>query len=266
MNRTWILLFISTIFNFMHAQTIDTLVTVGNHKLHFTIIKGKGTPILFESGNGDDGNVWQSITNEIHKKTKATIITYDRAGLGKSEIDTTKISFQNEVKDLEIALKKLGYSKKIYLVCHSFGGYYASYFVYRNPKKVKGVVCIDTATPCFFTKKWSDEFIQTISEEDWEMIKYYKPGLFYVLKNFSLTAEFMQDKFLNSTTPVTMIRAENIQPMIREDEKEKWLNCCKEFGTMPNHNFVIATNADHKVWEKNPTIVIEEIVKMYKKM
>ena len=34
---------------------------------------------------------------------------------------------------------------------------------------------------------------------------------------------------------------------------------------MPNHNFVIAKNADHKVWERNPAIVIEEIVKLYKK-
>ena len=97
------------------------------------------------------------------------------------------------------------------------------------------------------------------------MIKQYKPGLFYALNSFSNTAEFMQDKFLSSKTPVTMIMAENIQPMIKEDEKEKWINCCKELGTMPNHNFVIAKNADHKVWERNPTIVIEEIVKLYKK-
>jgi len=266
MNRIILLLFYLTAYNFGQAQTIDTLLNVGNHKLHFNIIKGKGTPILFEAGNGDDGAVWQSIINEIHKQTKATIITYDRAGLGKSEIDTTKISFQNEVKDLEIVLKKLGYSKKIFIVCHSFGGYYASLFTYQNPKKVKGVVCIDIATPCFFTKKWSDEFIQTIKEEDWKMIKQYKPGLYYVLKNFSNTAVFMQDKFLNSKTPVTMIMAENIQPMVREDEKEKWINCCKELGTMHNHNFVIAKNADHKVWEKNPTIVIDEIVKLYKKV
>jgi len=54
--------------------------------------------------------------------------------------------------------------------------------------------------------------------------------------------------------------------MVREDEKEKWINCCKELGTMHNHNFVIAKNADHKVWEKNPTIVIDEIVKLYKKV
>lgn len=266
MNRLILVLFCLTIYNFGQAQTIDTLINVGNHKLHFNIIKGKGTPILFEAGNGDDGSVWQSITNETHKQTKATIITYDRAGLGKSEVDTTKISFQNEIKDLETALKKLGVSKKVFIVCHSFGGYYASLFTYQNLKKVKGVVCIDIATPCFFTKKWSDEFIQTIKEEDWKMIKQYKPGLFYTLKNFSNTAEFMQDKFLNSKTPVTMIMAENIQPMIRENEKEKWINCCKELGRMPNHNFVITKNADHKVWEKNPTIVIEEIVKLYKKV
>lgn len=84
------------IFNLAEAQTIDTLIDVGGHKLHFNIIKGKGTPILFESGNGDDGSVWQPILDNIYKATNATLITYDRAGLGKSEIDTNKISFLNK--------------------------------------------------------------------------------------------------------------------------------------------------------------------------
>lgn len=264
MKTIFLLFFCITVYNFGQAQTIDTLINVGNHKLHFNIIKGNGTPILFEAGNGDDGAVWQSLTNEIYKQTKATIITYDRAGLGKSEIDTTTISFQNEVRDLEIALKKLGYFENIFIVCHSFGGYYASLFSFRNLKKVKGVVCIDIATPCFFTKKWSDAFVQTINVEDWKLIKQYKPGLFYVLKKFSSTAEWMQDKFLNSKTPVTMIMAENVQSMINKNEMENWINCCKEFGTMPNHNFIIAKNADHKVWIKNPNIVIDEILKLYK--
>ena len=118
-----------TIFNVGQAQTIDTLIDVGGHKLHFNILKGKGIPILFEAGNGDDGSVWQPILNDLFKATNATIITYDRAGLGKSEIDTIKISFKNEVKDLETALQKLGFSKKIFIVCHSFGGYYTSLFL-----------------------------------------------------------------------------------------------------------------------------------------
>lgn len=266
MNKIILLLICLTIYIFGQAQTIDTLIDVGGHKLHFNIIKGKGTPILFEAGNGDDAGVWQSIPNDIHKQTHATVITYDRAGLGNSEIDTTRISFQNEVKNLEMALKKLGYSKKIFIVCHSFGGYYASLFTYQNIKKVKGVVCIDIATPCFFTKKWSDEFVQSIKEEDWKMIKQYKIGLFYVLSNFSNTAVFMQDKFFTSKTPVTMIMAENIQSMIKEEEREKWIDCCRNLGTMSKHNFVVAKNADHKIWEKNPTVVIDEILKLYRKV
>jgi hypothetical protein len=266
MKRILSLLFCLTIFTVGQAQIIDTLLNVGGHKLHFNIIKGEGTPILFESGNGDDGSVWQPILNDIHKATAATLITYDRAGLGKSEIDTAKISFQNEIKDLEIALKKLGFPKKIFIVCHSFGGYYASLFTYRNIKKIKGVVCIDIATPCFFTKDWSELFLKTIKTDDWEMIKKYKPGLYYVLSNLTATSIYMEDKFLNSKTPVTMIIAENIQPMIKEDEKEKWINCSKSFGTMPNHSYVVAKNADHKVWEKNPKVVIDEIVKLYRKV
>lgn len=254
------------IFNLAKAQTIDTLIDVGGHKLHFNILKGKGTPILFEAGNGDDGSVWQPILVDIHKETNATLITYDRAGLGKSEIDTNKISFMNEIKDLELALKKLGYSKKIFIVCHSFGGYYASLFTYQNIKKVKGVVCIDIATPCFFTKKWSDNFVKSIKSEDWEMIKKYKLGLYYVLSNLTATSIYMTDKFLTSKTPTTIITAENIQPMIKENEKEKWINCSKSFGIMQNHRYVVAKNADHKIWDKNPKVVIEEVVNLYKQV
>lgn len=266
MKRFFLILYCFANFSLGKAQTIDTLISVGNHKLHFNIIMGKGMPILFEAGNGDDATVWQSIVTQVYNQTNATIITYDRAGLGKSEIDTATISFQNEVNNLETALNKLGFSQQLFIVCHSFGGYYASLFTYQNIKKVKGVVCIDIATPCFFTKNWSDEFIKTINDQDWNMIKQYKPGLYYVLKSFTKTAVFMADKFFNSSTPVTMIMAENIQPMIKNEERAKWIDCCKSFGTMPNHNFIMAKNADHKVWEKNPNVVINELVKLYNKV
>lgn len=67
------------------SQTIDTLVDVGNHKLHFNIIKGTGIPILFEAGGGSDGTVWNSILKPIAEITGATLITYDREGFGKAQ-------------------------------------------------------------------------------------------------------------------------------------------------------------------------------------
>ncbi len=115
-------------WNKAQSQTIDTLIDVGDHYLHFKIVKGNGTPILFESGNGDDGSVWEDILEPIQDSTGATLITYDRAGLGKSEIDTMSINFKQEIKDLKYALKKLGFNKDLFIVSHSFGGFYSTLF------------------------------------------------------------------------------------------------------------------------------------------
>jgi pimeloyl-ACP methyl ester carboxylesterase len=114
MKQIFTILFTIILFHFGQAQTIDTLINVGSHKLHFNIMKGKGIPILFESGNGDDGSAWKPILQKIYDETGATLITYDRAGLGQSDIDTTTISFKQEIKDLNKALKKLGYKKNYF--------------------------------------------------------------------------------------------------------------------------------------------------------
>lgn len=178
MNKIFIILLSVIAFHCGQAQTIDTLINVGGHKLHFYIIKGKGIPILFESGNGDDGEVWKPILQNINNETGATLITYDRAGLGQSEIDTTKISFKQEIKDLNKALKKLGYKYDYFLVAHSFGAIYASEFVQRNKGKVKGTVFIDVATPCQLNNEVATRIKNSISEDNWKMLKQYKIGLY----------------------------------------------------------------------------------------
>lgn len=260
---TLIWLFIIKLAN---AQTVDTMVDVGGHQLHFHILKGVGMPILFEAGNGDEGNIWQPILTDIEQSTHATLITYDRAGLGQSGFDSTRIGLLYEVKDLEIALKKLGYSKQLFIVCHSFGGFYTSLFTYRNLKKVKGVVCIDTVSPCFFTVAFTKAFIKTLSQQELASIKKDKPGWYYSIMNLPVNSVYMQDKYLTSRTPVTMIRAENIMDIIHPDEQAQWIECCRAFGTMPNHTYVVAKGADHHVWQKNPQVVITEVAKLYQQV
>lgn len=250
----------------VQAQAIDTLIQVGTHKLHFKILKGQGSPILFEAGNGDDGTVWEELLQALHQSTGATLITYDRAGLGKSEIDTSNISFEQEVKDLEYCLKSLGYSKKLFIVSHSFGGYYATLFAHRNPNKVLGAVCIDIALPCFFTPEWSKSFVDAISQENWQLIKKHKSGLYYVLQNLASISLLMRDKALPKKIPATLIAAEKTLPMVKPDEVDQWKKCLKDFGTLPNHQYVLAAGAEHKVWKDAPELVIAEIVKLYQKV
>ena len=261
-----LLLLILLIHSKGQSQTLDTLVNVGNHQLHFKIIKGKGTPILFESGNGDDASAWKSILEDIHKNTGATLITYDRAGLGKSEIDTTNISFKQEAKNLENALKKLGYEKDFFLVAHSFGGFYASLFSHNNQSKIKGAVFIDVATPCFTTKEWAENYKKTLSDENWKMIKGHMLGLYYVLQNFADIADYMSTRYISIDIPLTLIVAENLpnENTLKTDEDRKnWLKCFKELGSLPNCKYVLAKDADHHVWEKRPNLVVKEITDLY---
>lgn len=249
------------------AQTIDTFVTVGNHQLYFNIMEGVGTPILFESGNGDDGSVWKPILKAIHEKTGATLITYDRAGLGKSGIDTNYISFKREVRELNRALKTLGYKDDFFLVSHSFGGFYASLFAKHKKSKIKGAVFIDVATPCMTTKAWAENYISSISDKDWGVIKEYKIGLYYVLKNFPRIADYMSSRYLSSGVPVTLIVAENLpneNTLKTARDRENWVTCLQEFGNLLNHKYVLAKQADHHVWRKQPELVVDEISSLYR--
>jgi pimeloyl-ACP methyl ester carboxylesterase len=248
------------------AQVIDTLINVGNHNLHFKIIKGSGTPILFESGNGDDGSVWEPLLEKIHKKTGASLIAYDRAGLGKSGIDTLNISFKNEIENLEIALNKLGYSKEIFSVAHSFGGFYASLFSYRNENRVKGAVFIDIGTPCYLNENFTTDYKNSLPDEVWGMLKNRRIGLYFVLKNFPEISKYMSTRYISDSIPLTLIVAESLPDQNTaktEEDKIRWVECLKEFGNLPNHKYVLAKGTEHKVWEKNQQIVIDEITELY---
>lgn len=254
------------ILNLLNAQNIDTLVDVGDFKLHFNVIKGKGMPILFESGNGDDASVWKEILLPIHDSTGATIITYDRAGLGSSSIDTSNINIKNEVDALGIGLKKLGYTKDIFIVSHSFGSYYTTLFALKNPRKTKGIVFIDVLTPCYFTKQRAMDTKNSIGAEDWLIIKKEAIGLYYVLRSLDTIYEYTKDKKIPPGIPLTVIGADVPPKIVKENEIAEWKNCLKTFGNLRKHRYVFAKNCGHKVWNDNPILVINEISRLYREV
>jgi len=251
------------------SQSIDTMINLRNQSLHFKIIKGNDIHILFESGNGDDGSVWEPLLQDIHQATGATLITYDRAGLGKSGIDTNKVSFKGEMKNLKRALRKMGYKKNYFLIAHSFGSFYASEFARINKGKILGAVFIDVSTPCALNVEYASKVKRSISKENWKLIKQYKVGLYYVLKKFPEIAEYMSSRFISKTIPLTLIAAEIRKPTKEIGETVQDMvnvkNCLKAFGTLPNHKYVLARNAGHKVWKESPKLVVKEIIERYHK-
>lgn len=96
MNLLVTVTFLSLMTSSGSCQTIDTLLDVGGYRLNFHIIKGNGIPILFEGGAGADVTVWDIILKPVAEITHATLITYDRAGFGKSELDTSNHDLQEK--------------------------------------------------------------------------------------------------------------------------------------------------------------------------
>ena len=243
----------------MHSQSLDTLVDVGGYNLHFNIIKGEGIPILFESGAGNDGSVWNNILAPISKVTGATIITYDRAGFGKSEInlkekDDSKHGIINSVKELEIGLKKLGYNEKIIVVAHSYGGSIAKLFASRHPNKVKYVVLVDSNPVSAFT---DEDYPDSIEKNEKNL------GIYYLYNNLRESFNLVEQTEFPSSIPIIDIEAELV---FTNDELtlQRFRNAHKEFvNAQPNRIGIRATGSQHYIFLDNPSLVINVIVKAY---
>jgi pimeloyl-ACP methyl ester carboxylesterase len=71
-------------------------------------------------------------------------VTYDRAGVGKSEIGGLPTHGEQSAKDLQVLLERLSVPKPYILVGHSYGGNIARLFASMFPGDTGGLILEDT--------------------------------------------------------------------------------------------------------------------------
>jgi len=242
-------------------QTIDTLVDAGNYKLHFYIVKGHGTPILFEAGGGDDASVWTGLLKPIYELTCTTLITYDRPGFGKSTLDSNRHGLLNGILGLETALHRLGYDNDIILVAHSQGAFSSTVYAYRHPDKVKGAVLIDGSTSCWFDSRLSA--LQRQNDLDKVAIKTTKPGLYYQFGDLSNNVKLVRESPFPVNIPVIDF-VSGRPPFDNSGDAEDWKHCHEEFVRVANNRTgITAYDCGHYIFIDNPALVVNSIAKVY---
>ncbi|WP_081977616.1 alpha/beta fold hydrolase [Cellulophaga baltica] len=248
----------------MHAQTLDTLVDVGGYRMHFKIIKGEGTPILFESGADSDGTVWDHLLNKIHTVTGTTLITYDRSGFGKSEVNPSlkndsDFGIINGIKELETGLSKLGYNKDLILVPHSYGGFYTTLYASRHPNDVKYIIRIDANLVAHYT----DEVLQMMGAQGVPPKTPETLGSYYLGTTYPETVKLLRTIDFPSNVPVIDITS----PINRGFPDFYWTlvqNAHKDFvDAESNRVRLIAEGSGHNIHLDNPGLVINAIIKAY---
>ena len=116
---------------------------INGYKL-FSKYYANGSPaVLFEAGMGDGCEIWSSIQNKISLVT--TTFSYDRAGIGKSDVSVIPRTCLDIVEDLSKLLAKVSVKPPFILVGHSFGGLVARLFASIYPDLIAGMVLVDAA-------------------------------------------------------------------------------------------------------------------------
>jgi len=255
-------LFLIPITAVSQSRRVSRTTSTTGKKLHFQIVEGRRDDIiLFESGSGNDSSVWSDLLGPIAEATGATLITYDRPGLGSSEVDPQHHGLTSDVERLESGLKDLGYTGHYTLVAHSLGGFYVTLFASRHPEQVRAAVLIDTNLACYFT----DAFLPTIrnSEAEIQTFKRENPGRYFLALDFERMALKMRSVEFPKTIPVIDLVAEQRSFPTPEDGV-RWRSCHAKFASeAPNRTEYLAYGSGHYIFISNPELTIAAILQAH---
>ena len=124
------------------------LVDVGGHRLHhYTLGEGRPTVVL-DSGLPGTCLSWALVQSEVARF--ARVCSYDRAGLGWSDLGPRPRTSQQIVGELRAMLRQAGLEPPYVLVGHSFGSFTVRLYASQYPQEVAGLVLVDPIS----TREW----------------------------------------------------------------------------------------------------------------
>ena len=137
----------------MPAATIQPpgqMVDVGGRRLHARVM-GSGAPtVLFESGISASSVSWTVLQPRIAAFT--TAVSYDRAGLGWSELPRGRFDSGHMLADLSCLLDRLHVPGPYILVGHSYGALLARLFAEQHRDRIGGLILVDPVLACEWAK------------------------------------------------------------------------------------------------------------------
>jgi pimeloyl-ACP methyl ester carboxylesterase len=119
---------------------LGQMIDVGGYSLHL-YCTGLGTPtVVLESGLGGPALQWILVQQKLEKTTR--VCSYDRAGLGWSDVGPSPRTSQQMANELHTLLHNAGIEGPYVLVGHSLGGFTVRIFAHDYPNETAGIVLV----------------------------------------------------------------------------------------------------------------------------
>ncbi|MCX4776114.1 alpha/beta fold hydrolase [Streptomyces sp. NBC_01264] len=250
------------------GETKLHMIDNGGHRLAFYVTRGNGSTIVLDSGGGEYSTQWKDIASELHAATGATIITYDRSGLGKSDVVPGPWKVEGAVSDLKAGLDQLGVAKDVTLVSHSQAGEIANYFAKDHPKMLSGAVLIDANLPQFFTDQEIPRLVAaTQPEVDAAKKDPEKPEnrqLIATAEGFAAAHKAFHGVKWPDAVPVTVMVSEKTPFAASPEGAQRWRDAAAAFVKVaPNRTLVTAAGTSHEIPTDRPDLVLKAVEDLY---
>lgn len=229
------------------------LVEVGDYGIH-TTVEGKGpVTVVFESGNGNDGTVWEDMASRLAAHGYKTL-RYDRAGLGQSDprpgddYDVTR-----EVGALRNLLDVCAIDGPVLMVAHSYGGMIASMMAAEDDR-VKALLMLD-ATNRYTEFPERTERLWAMLRPRYEGVRAQSPAMadhiIPLMEAWNETDARVEQTTIEDPMPAYLL----VRGVASSDEDnlEEWQSGMREFAAQSPYRFMtIAPGIGHKVAQERP--------------
>jgi len=255
------------------AEAVEKLVDVGGYNLNFRIIPGHGHAILLEAGGGMDSTEWNVLAPRLARETGATVIAYDRAGFGKSDLPETKYDLREDTAALWRGLRTLGLDRNLVLVGHSYGGFLIRFEAAEHPDSVRGLVFVDPFTvefvdmfgieycnnhPMMGKLPFDTSRPETLSKLQRAMVRMAGAPV----RNLAENMIVMRKAVIPEGIPVRVITSGTIW-LPKPEERKAWRESHERFtASIKGATLVLAEKSGHMIPFSQPDLIVSVVAEV----
>lgn len=243
---------------------IDTFTIIGRSKIFYHAQGAGSTAVVFVSGLGDDYTTWQKVQDGISNFSYS--ISYDRAGLGKSEYNSGKKDLASLAHELHELVKTIKVPKPFVLVGHSLGCQIVKQYIFLYPHDAKGIIFLD---PGYNEEKLRARVPDSVWQRREQALKKYLPEFNPAQKaeinNVNENCAIADSIKVLQKVPIILFTATRINPdfpastmefKVKEETHLLWLS------SLPGAQHIYVAESRHYIQADAPQKVIDAISKM----
>ncbi|MEE8440205.1 MAG: alpha/beta hydrolase [Spirochaetia bacterium] len=258
----------------------DQIISIGSHRLQIHT-EGEGTPtVVIDTGITDELDKLRPLQESIARVTR--VITYNRAGYGRSEPGPLPRDSGREAEELRALLEKASVPGPYVLVGHSLGALNVQVFASGYPDDVAGMVLLDPP-PLSFILGQEYRDLEAVAEQataEWQAIadsaakstdalEKARLAFFRMIASehremFGETAKMVDAISTFGGMPLVVLAAEKPNPAlgnIAEEYQRYWIEQSRTLTARSlNGTFIVAEGASHYLYLDVPELVAESIL------